>query len=216
MDSNYFSSAYIAHAALRTWLKPTPSPSSPSDTKSSPQTSRTSGETEPRHLIFTSTIAAFYPIIGYSPYSPSKSALRTLSDNLSQELHLYDSSSPPSVKVHTIFPGTIFSPGLEEENKTKPGITKKLEEDDGGQSPDEVAEKSVRGLERGEELVTTGLLGRAMKVGALGASRRNGWGIVDTIFSWVVSIVMLFVRPDMDGKVKQWGEVHGTSGNVRQ
>lgn len=203
MNSNYFSSAYVAHAALRSWLKPSfaekqaPSPSSDL----------------PRHIIFTSSVVAFYPIVGYSPYSPSKSALRTLSDTLSQELNLYPS---PGVKVHTVFPATIFGDALNEENKIKPLITKKLEEEDGGQTADEVAQAALKGLERGEELITTnGLLGMAMKGGMLGASRRNGWGVVDTVVAWVVALVMVVVRRDMDGRVSRWGGIYREGGMER-
>ena len=203
MDSNYFSSAYVAHATLRSWLKPS------STDKQAPSPS----SDLPRHIIFTSSIVAFYPIVGYSPYSPAKSAIRTLSDTLSQELHLYPS---PGVRVHTVFPGSIFGEALEEENKIKPNITRKLEEDDGGQTADEVAEASLKGLERGEELITTnGLLGIAMKGGMLGSSRRNGWGIVDTIIAWVVAILMVVVRRDMDGKVRKWGGVYREGGMER-
>ena len=89
---------------------------------------------------------------------------------------------------------------------TKPAITKKLEESDGGQTADQVAAASIKGLERGEELVTTsGLLGYAMKVGMLGSSKRNGWGIIDTVMGWIVLIVMVVVRRDMDATVKKWG-----------
>ena len=197
MDSNYFSSAYIAHAALQSWLK---APSSSSNPKQ-----------EPKHIIFTSSVLVFCPILGYSPYSPAKSALRTLSDTLSQELELYSSHTP--IRTHTILPGTIFSPGYENENLTKPAITKKLEESDGGQTPDEAAKASLTGLERGDELVSTsGILGVAMKAGMLGSSRRNGWGIVDTIMAWIVVIVMVFVRRDMDGTVRKWGRDQGGSG----
>ncbi len=192
MDSNYFSAAYIAHAFLQPWLQNPPSSPPP---KNQP----------PKHIIFTSSVVSFYPIVGYSPYSPSKTALRTLSDTLSQELLLYTPHCP--IKTHTIFPGTIFTASLDRENLIKPGITKKLEESDGGQTADEVARASVRGLERGEELVTTGgLLGYAMKVGMLGSSRRNGWGVLDTVVGWVVLVVMVVVRWDMDGTVRKWGE----------
>lgn len=199
MDSNYFSSAYVAHAALRGWLSPSASPSKATETK---------------HLIFTSSVVAFYPLAGYSPYTPSKSALRALSDTLSQELQLY--SKGEAVKVHTIFPATIFTAMYEVENLTKPAVTKKLEESDGGQTPDEVATASVKGLERGEELVTTnGLLGYVMKVGMLGASKRNGWGVVDTITSWIMSIVYIFVRWDMDRTVRKWGLVKSSQGAAK-
>ena len=199
MGSNYFSSAHIAHATLRKWLSPSAPPLE---------------ATEPRHLIFTSSVLAFYPLVGYSPYTPSKCALRALSDTLSQELQLY--SKGDSVKVHTIFPATIFTAMYEQENLSKPGITKKLEENDPGQTPDEVAIASMNGLEKGEELVTTnGLLGYVMKVGMLGSSKRNGWGLVDTITSWVISIVIVFVRWDMDGTVRKWGVEKGSQGAAK-
>lgn len=200
MDTNYFSSVSMAHAALRSWLSP-----------DAPKTSRAPATSEPRHIIFTSSILAFYPIVGYSSYTPSKGALRTLSDSLSQELLLYSSHTP--IKIHTVFPATIFTASYEEENRTKPAITKKLEETDGGQTADEVAAVSIKGLERGEELITTsGALGYAMKVGSLGASRRNGWAVIDTITSWIVSVVIVFVRWDMDRIVKKWGKSDPVNG----
>ena len=52
----------------------------------------------------------------------------------------------------------------------------------------------------------------AMRAAALGASKRCGWGIVDTVMSWVVNVVMVVVRRDMDGKVREWGKVHGNEG----
>lgn len=141
--------------------------------------------------------------MGYSPYAPTKVALRALSDSLRQELQLYRPLC--RVETHTIFPGTIFSPGLDVENETKPGITKKLEESDDGQTPEELASTCVRSLEHGDEMVTSGLLAKAMKAGSLGNSSRNGWAIVDTLLAWVVAIVIVLVRRDMDGTVRKWG-----------
>ena len=89
---------------------------------------------------------------------------------------------------------------------TKPAITKKLEESEGGQTVEEAAAEMLRGLEAGQETVTLGgLLGLAVKTGMLGPGKRSGWGIVDTVLSWVVSIVLVFVRRDADGKVRRWG-----------
>lgn len=189
-ESNYLSSAYVAHAAVQSWVNhftSCPEPNQPA-----------------KHIIFTSSVLAFLPLVGYGPYTPTKTALRALSDTLSQELLLYAPLAP--MRAHTVFPGTIFTEGYEKENLTKPAITKKLEEGDGGQTAEQAAAASVKGLERGDELVTTnGILGVAMKSGMLGGSRRNGWGIVDTVMGWLVIIVMVFVRRDMDGKVKTWG-----------
>lgn len=44
------------------------------------------------------------------------------------------------------FPATIFSPGLIEENKTKPKITLKIEERDGGMSPEALAVLVIAGI----------------------------------------------------------------------
>lgn len=201
MDSNYWSAAYTAHATLKSWLAPSKS---------------SVAITTPRHLVLTSSVVAFYPIVGYAGYSPAKAAIRSLSDTLSQELCLYNGSrqhgSSPGpaadVRIHTIFPGTIFSPGYEIENQTKPAITKKLEEDEGGQTEDEIAHISVKALEKGEYLVTAAFLGSAMRASAWGGSPRNN-RVRDTVMSWITSIAWLFVQPDLDGKTWKWGKEKG-------
>ena len=129
MDLNYWSQADMAHAILGAWLTPD---SIASATAQGAQ----------RHLIFTSTSLAFYSIAGYGPYSPPKTALRALSDTLTQEVLLY---TPSTVKIHTVFPGGIQTPGFEAESLTKPAITAILEADDPIQSPEVVAQKSVQG-----------------------------------------------------------------------
>lgn len=43
------------------------------------------------------------------------------------------------INVHIFFPPTMFTPGYEEENKTKPKITLKIEESDTGLTPDQAA-----------------------------------------------------------------------------
>src|SRR6185437_6897532 len=99
-----------------------------------------------------------YSLVGYASYSPTKAAFKSLSDTLAQEVLLYGED----VKIHTIFPGTIQSPGLERENLQKPEITLLLEESDPIQSSEEVARKSIKGLERGEYLITINWLGSLM------------------------------------------------------
>jgi 3-dehydrosphinganine reductase len=209
MDSNYFTSAYMAHAILRAWLKG-PSKITPSSHAS---------DSDPllhRHLIFTASFLSFYTIAGFAPYSPTKVALRSLSDTLSQEMNLYASSHDrPKIRLHTIFPATIFTDSYDLENRVKSDLTKKLEEGDAGQTPDEVAKRSIAGLERGDELVTTTLLTRLVMTSTLGGSIRNGWGVLDTVLSWVMSLVMVVVRWDMDVKVRKWGRENGDSGKKR-
>ena len=203
MDLNYWASAYLAQATLKSWLKPSP-------TQKDDSTAKTA---KPRHFIMTSSVAAFAGIAGYAPYAPAKSALRSLADALRSELNLYNgyrssnpSKGPPAeIKVHCVFPGTITSPGLEQENKTKHAVTLLLEEGDAVQSEDEVAAGAVKGLEKGGFLVTTQLVGSAMRASMLGGSPRNN-AIVDTLFGWATYVAWLFIGPDMEGKVLEYGK----------
>ncbi|KAL9946519.1 hypothetical protein ACHAQF_001483 [Verticillium nonalfalfae] len=189
MDVNFYGTAELAHAALGLWLAPdAPRP-------------RTK-----KRFVMTSSVAAFCPIAGYSPYVPSKVALRGLADALSQELHLYPDNP---VAVHVVFPGTITSPGFDRENLTKPEITRQLEDIDPVQTPDECAEAAIRGLERGHFFVTVAWLGFFMRVSLLGGSIRNNW-VVDTLTAmFVTPLIWLFVLPDMMGKAKKYGRTHG-------
>lgn len=198
MDSNYFTCLYMAHATLNAWLR-----SSSGLPEKSPA--------QPRHLIFTASFLSFFTIAGYTPYSPTKAALRSLADTLSQEMNLYVHEHTP-VRIHTIFPATIFTDSFEAEQKVKADVTKKLEEDDPGQTADEVAKRSIAGLEKGDEMVTTTFLTRLVMTSVLGGSLRNGFAALDTFLSWLMSLVMVFVRWDMDSKVRKWGKENGTSG----
>jgi 3-dehydrosphinganine reductase len=194
MDINFWGSAEMAHAILREWCAP--------DAPVVP---------EPKHLIFTSSVVAFFPIVGYGPYSPAKAALRSLADTLVQELQLY----PQNVKVHVVYPSSIQSPGFDRENITKPDITKIIEDGDPVQIPDVVAAKSIKGLERGKSAVTIAFLGDIMKISALGSSPRDNW-LVETILSLIVPIAMLFVLPDILGKIRKFGKKNGHPVNYRK
>ncbi|KOS19386.1 3-ketodihydrosphingosine reductase gsl-3 [Escovopsis weberi] len=189
MDVNFFGTAALAHAVLAEWLAPAAPLGDPR---------------APFRLVMTSSVVAFYTIPGYAPYAPSKWALRGLADSLSQELLLY----PHHVKLSVIYPGTILSPGFEIESRSKPEVTKLLEASDPRQTPDEVADAAIRGLERGDYFVTVAWLGALMKWGVLGGSFRNNW-LVDTIGAWIAAIVWIFVQPDLHGKIRSYGKTHG-------
>ncbi|KAI0119747.1 NAD(P)-binding protein [Daldinia grandis] len=207
MNSNYFTSLYMAHAILTCWLK---------TSREDMHDVQTSSPPPARHLIFTASFLAFYSFAGYSPYSSSKAALRALSDNLSQEMNLYAAAHPndPPVRLHTIFPATIYTESYEAENRIKSDLTKMLEEGDEGQTPEVVAAKSIKGLESGQELVTTDILTGLVKRSMLGGCVRGGfWRVLgDWFLAWILGIVMVFVRDDMDRKVRTWGRKFGDSG----
>lgn len=201
MDINYFGAAYLSHAALKLFIQPS-SPPTPSPT--------------PRHIIMTGSAACFAGLAGYATYAPCKAAMRCLADSLRSEVLLYNGARKAGkpgapdrdVQVHLVLPGTILSEGFEAEEMVKHPVTKILEESDPRQTPHEVAVAAVRGLERGEFMVTTQWLVWIMRTSMLGGSKRTSI-VVDTIMSWITAIVWLFVGPDLDSKVWTWGRKHG-------
>jgi 3-dehydrosphinganine reductase len=108
-------------------------------------------------IVFVSSVLGFMAFVGYSSYAPGKYALRGwfhvpvlsfmqtshfrtgLAECLRSELILY------GIDVHCFFPCTIFTPGHQEENKTKPKVTCKIEEVDSGLSPEQAAAGILKG-----------------------------------------------------------------------
>lgn len=207
MDTIYWTATYTAYATLRKWFTPiTPSA----------RGNATDASSGRRHLIFTSSTLAFVPVTGYAPYSPAKAAMRSLSDTLCQEVEMYNGARRNSnnaapavdVKIHTIFPMGILSSGFENEEKLKPELTKKLEEADKPQTPEEVARISIKALERGDYLITTMMVGHMMKGTSLGSSPRNN-NLLDTLINWASSLIFLWVIPDLSKTTWNWGKKFG-------
>lgn len=137
-----------------------------------------------RHIIFISSVVSFFPFIGYAQYAPSKSAIQTLSIILRQEMGAYN------YRVSCVFPGNFQSEGYEEEQKTKPSITKTIE---GSSKPipgEECAELILSQLNRGYDTITTDLIGWLLGSSVLGVLPRS-WGLLQ-IF---VSLIFLIIAP---------------------
>lgn len=212
MDINYFPNAFIAHAALKMWLRDAP--------ESAEEVTARRKKIATRHLIFTSSFAALYTMVGYTSYGPAKAAVRSLSDSLSQELHLYAAANPswPPIRVHTVFPATILTEAYDNENLVKPDVTKMLEETDSGQTAEVVARKSIQGLESGHELVTSDILTRIVLSTTFGASKRGGLfhAVADWIMGCLGLLIVIFARWDMDRKVQNFGKRYGHFGTKQQ
>jgi 3-dehydrosphinganine reductase len=211
MNINYFASAYLAHKTLQAWWYP--------ETPYAPQEKGAVSEPA-RHFIITSSAVAFVGLAGYLPYAPAKAALRSLADGLRSEVQIYNGArrsnanvggqapAPFDVNIHAIFPGSILSPGFENEEKTKHPVTRELESSDPKQTEAEAAISALKGLENGNFMTPTNWLVHLLRWGSLGSSQRDNV-ILDTLGAWITAIVWLIMVPDLNSKVWSWGKKQG-------
>ncbi|KAJ3578440.1 hypothetical protein NPX13_g2134 [Xylaria arbuscula] len=170
----------MAHAILNAWVGPAAVGDAPRNAaKHSERQSRTPStqSLSARHLVFTGSFVSFYSFAGFTPYAPSKAAVRSLSDSLSQEMNLYAAAHPdlPPVRIHTVFPATMPTQSLEDENAVRTDLTKSLEEGDQILPPEECARRAIASLESGEELIPTSTIIRLVMASVIGRSVRGGF-----------------------------------------
>lgn len=161
IDSIYKASLYFSVEALRAMSK------APSK--------------DPRHITLCSSVVAFLGFIGYGSYAPLKQAVRGLADILRQEC------IPHNVKVECVFPGNIDTEGFENEEKTKPAITKKIEGPSDVMDPDQCARLILGRLDAGQQMVHTDTIGWVLNAIMLGSSPRTH-GVFLTLLAVVLSI----------------------------
>ncbi|EPT03742.1 hypothetical protein FOMPIDRAFT_1046772 [Fomitopsis schrenkii] len=152
-------------------------------------------------LVFVSSVLGYFSIVGYSPYSPGKFAIRGLAESLQSELILYD------IDVHIAFPGTIFSPGLEEENRVKPKVTLKIEEADDGAKPEVVADAILEGVRSGDFHITYDFIGNVFRASSAGSTPRNNY-LADMFYAAVSYIALPIWRRSVDSTVRQHRREH--------
>jgi 3-dehydrosphinganine reductase len=101
------------------------------------------------HIVNFSSIAGFMAPFGYAAYTPSKYAVRGYSDSLRLEL------KPLGIRVSVVFPPDTDTPGMENENKTKPYETLEAFSSSLASAPD-VARRVLRSIRRGQYVILPG------------------------------------------------------------
>ncbi|KAF2002778.1 NAD(P)-binding protein [Amniculicola lignicola CBS 123094] len=206
-ELNYWAAAYLSHKTLKAWLYPTIPYAKDAKTEAS------------RHFIMTSSALGLIDVAGYTPYAPAKSAMRSLSDTLRQEILIYNGArrskkitaqapAPFDVEIQLILPGSVRSPGFENENKTKHPVSFLIEESDPDQSPIEAATAALKGLDHGQYMTPTNWLVQILRFSSLAGVPRDNI-IKDTLGSWLASVIWLFAGPDCENKVWNWGKKEG-------
>lgn len=100
------------------------------------------------HIVNISSLVGIHGLYGYSAYSPSKFAVRGLSDVLRYEL------KPHGIQVSVVFPSDTQTPQLEFEKDLKPPALKALVDSSTKPFPAEVvAQKIITGIRKGKYLI---------------------------------------------------------------
>jgi len=145
-------------------------------------------------IVFVSSTLGYMSFLGWSSYSPAKHALRGLADTLQSELMLY------GIDVHIFFPPTMFTPGYEVENQTKPKIVREIESTDDGLTAEQAALALYNGVENGQVHITGDLITSLFRSSTRGASPRNNW-VLDGLYDFAAFIATPIWRSSVDKKV---------------
>jgi 3-dehydrosphinganine reductase len=101
-------------------------------------------------VVLISSGAGLVGLFGYTPYAPTKFALRGLAEALRGEL------KATGVRIAIVYPPDTDTPQLAEENLTKPVETQALTAGGGRWTADAVARVTLEGLARGKFAITPG------------------------------------------------------------
>lgn len=81
----------------------------------------------------------------------------------------------------------MYTPGYDEENKTKPAITRKIESTDEGLTAEQAAQGLFNGVENGEFHITADLITNLFKSSTRGCAPR-GNAFLDTVLDFVALV----------------------------
>lgn len=101
-------------------------------------------------VVMISSAVGLHGFFGYTPYAPSKFAVRGFAESLRAEL------ADTGVRVAIVYPPDTDTPQLAEENRTKPAETKAITAGGGLWSADAVAQVTWAGVARGRFAISPG------------------------------------------------------------
>lgn len=195
MERNYYTTVFIVQCCLRLWQRV---PNTPS----------------PRHIVLTSSSAAFLGLPGYDAYTPAKVAIRALADTLRQEVLLYGEDA---IRVHCAFPGPFASDSYLDMHEHKPQLLGMLEGTPRSREELErrvpssrtVAQRLIGGLEKGKVYITVDFRTELLLNNMRGPSPRfRWWAPWEFVLGIVGAMVYWWVRWKADRTTLQYGQTH--------
>lgn len=102
------------------------------------------------HIALICSGAGLIGLYGYTPYSPSKFAVRGLAESLRGELKVWN------IGLSIVYPADTDTPQLEAENRTKPAETKQITATAQMWSAEQMATAIVKGIEQKAFVIAPG------------------------------------------------------------
>ncbi|KAG0217443.1 hypothetical protein B0O80DRAFT_430582 [Mortierella sp. GBAus27b] len=192
MKLNYFGTLYTVHEAIKRMAAEA--------STAGPGRARRQHE-----IVMTSSSMGLIGFAGYSSYAPTKFALRGLADCLRNEVLMYqDKKTGKGIGIHIYYAGTMFSPGYENENMTKPLVTREIE-GSSGLTSEQAAKSMFGGLTKGHYAVCTDFDTNFLRVASRGVSPMSniGWDYVLSLIAPFAATQFLW---ETNYKVKNYGK----------
>ncbi|KAL5097328.1 hypothetical protein RYX36_001655 [Vicia faba] len=165
----------------------------------------------PVSIAMVSSQAGQVGIYGYVAYSASKFGLRGLAEALQQEV------IEDNIHVSLIFPPDTDTPGLVEENKKKPELTKIIASSSGFMKADEVAKKAFDGIRRGSFFISCNMEGVALSLATSGLSPQRSFlmAFVEVVTAGILRIAALCFQWNWYGSIEKWHKQRKCSSEIQ-
>ncbi|TFY58858.1 hypothetical protein EVG20_g7995, partial [Dentipellis fragilis] len=111
------------------------------------------------------------------------------------------------IGVHIFFPPSMLGASLDEEKKTQPRITARLEEDDTPLTAEQAAAALLKGVRKGQFQITGNFITDLFRVSSREASPRNGW-LLDGLLDLVSYIAVPIWSSGVDRQIRAHSEEH--------
>ncbi|GKV38558.1 hypothetical protein SLEP1_g46455 [Rubroshorea leprosula] len=154
----------------------------------------------PASIALMSSQAGQVGIYGYTAYSASKFGLRGLAEALQQEV------IADNIHVSMIFPPDTETPGLEQENKRRPEITKILAGSSGSMKADQVAKKTLDGIKSGSFVIPCNFEGHMLSIATAGLSPQRSFltAFLEVVFAGIARLIALCFQWNWYGSIEKW------------
>lgn len=139
-------------------------------------------------------------IYGYTAYSASKCGLRGTAEALQQEV------IADNTHVSLKFPPDTDTPGLEQENKKRPELTRIIAGSPGSMKADQFAKKTLDGIKCGCFIISCNFEGHLLSIAIAGLSPQRSFfkAFLEVASSGIMRLLALCFQWNWYASIEKW------------